>query len=407
MLSKEARENIFREIYSRFLGKMANVKLNFERETVTAVDWSDRMVCIRGPRGCGKTTFVLQYIKKNFKLDGSVLYVSLDDLYFSTHSLLAFAEDFVSFGGTHLFLDEIHKYANWSIELKNIYDSCPELKVVLTGSSILEINKGKADLSRRVVTYDMSGLSFREFLKLEAGLKLEVFSLEDILARHLEISMMVTEKCKPLPLFHNYLTYGYYPYFLENKNTYAIKLGNTANLILETDLPALYPIEYGNIIKLKKLLGLLSSIGPYKPDINKLSGQVEVSRNTLLHFLMYLKEACLLNLLKDADKGESILTKPEKVYLHNTNLAYAFGANTADTGMMREVFFLNQVSAKYPVHHTKVGDFKVAGKYLFEVGGKGKTFDQIKGLPNSYIAVGEIEHGFGSKIPLWMFGLLY
>ncbi len=402
-----ANEIEYGELNVRFLNKLKNLKISHERITIRPIDWHDRMICLLGARGCGKTTLLLSYIKNHLPLNGTVLYVSMDDLFFSTHNLLSFAEDFVAKGGKYLFLDEVHKYPNWSLELKNIYDTLPELKVVLTGSSILEIHKGEADLSRRVVKYDLAGLSFREFFVLETGLTLAPLTLEDILYKHSEISLYISEHSKPLALFADYLKFGYYPFFLENKRTYHEKLANTVNLTLETDLPAVHPIEFANTIKLKKLLWFLCTTGPYKPDIVKLSGQIEVSRNTMLHFLTYLKEAGLVHLLRDADKGESIFTKPEKVYLHNTNLAYALGANTADTGMLREVFFLNQVSSLYPVHHAKVGDFKVAGKYLFEIGGKNKTFDQIKHEENSFLAVDGIEHGFKNRIPLWMFGLLY
>ena len=395
------------ELYTGFFNRIKNLKIKYTRTTIKPIDWNDRMLCIRGARGCGKTTFLLNHIKSNFSINETILYVSLDDIYFSSNSLLSFAEEFVKHGGKYLFLDEIHKYPNWSRELKNIYDSLPELKVVITGSSILEIHKGEADLSRRVVNYDMAGLSFREFILFETGTRLDPISLNELLKNHLELSMKIAETCKPLALFNEYLKIGYYPYYLESKLSYHEKLAATVNLTLETDLPAVHPIEFSNIIKLKRLLNFLSNSGPYKPDIVKLSGQIEVSRNTLLHFINYLREASLLNFVRDTNRGEGVFTKPDKIYLHNTNLAYAFGANTTDVGMLREVFFLNQVSAKYRVNHTKAGDFKVEEKYIFEVGGKSKSFDQIKDLPDSYLAVDSIEYGTRNRIPLYLFGMMY
>ena len=403
MLSDVIRD----ELYVRFLSKIKNLKLDHERSTIKSIDYNDRMICIRGPRGCGKTTFLLNHIKSNYTLDATVLYVSLDDIYISESTLFSFANDFALQGGKYLFLDEIHKYPNWSRELKNIYDSIPDLKVVITGSSILEIHKGEADLSRRVVNYDMSGLSFREFIFFETGKKFDPVSLDDLLKKHLEISMAITEHCKPLALFSEYLKYGYYPFYLESKNSYHDKLAATVNLVLETDLPAVHPIEFANTIKLKRLLKFLSFSGPYKPDIVKLSAQIEVSRNTLLHFLTYLREASLLNFLRDSEKGEGVFTKPDKVYLQNTNLAYAISANTADVGMLREVFFLNQLSALTLVNHTKVGDFKVDNQYIFEVGGKNKSFEQIKDLPGSFLAIDGIEYGNKNRIPLYLFGMMY
>ncbi len=372
------------------------------------VDEEDRFIAIRGARGCGKTTFLHQLIKKNYTLDGSVIYINLDDVYFSNHRLIDFVEDFVLLGGKYLFLDEVHKYPTWSLELKTIYDTYSKLKIVFTSSSILEVYKGEADLSRRLVNYDMEGLSFREFLAFEKGLKIPRISLDEITKNHVDICNDITSKIKIMPAFKDYLLYGYYPYFKESKKKYHEKLVNTVKLILEVDLPAsIKKIEYENIFKLRKLLIYLAMNGPYKPDITKLSAQLEISRNSTLHFLSYLSSAKTINLLKGDKNNESVYTKPEKVLLNNTNLVYALGADVNNLGAIREIFFMNQLSATNKVGHTPIGDFLVNDSFLFEIGGKRKTFDQLKDVPNSFVAADDVEIGMGNKIPLWLFGMTY
>ncbi|MFA9214741.1 MAG: ATP-binding protein [Candidatus Methylacidiphilales bacterium] len=396
-----------KRMFNNFLLRIKRTKVEYVRNLINEINWNDRFIAIKGPRGCGKTTFLHQYIKQNFALNESIIYVSLDDVFFSNNRLIDFVDDFVANGGTHLFLDEVHKYPTWSLELKSIYDNHIDLKIIFTSSSVLEIYKGSADLSRRVVAYDMEALSFREFILLNNGINLPIISLPDLLKNHIALALSISEKIKIIPAFKNYLEHGVYPFFTEGSSSYLHKLGNTVNLILETDLPAVYNMEYKNVFKLKKLLHFLAVSGPYKPDITKLAAQLEISRNTLLAFLNYLHTAKLINLLKTDKGAESILTKPEKIYLNNTNLMHALAGEPNDIGAVREVFFFNQLAVKHTVRFTPTGDFLIDNKFLFEVGGKNKTFNQIKDLTNAYLAIDGVELGMGNKIPLWMFGFSY
>ncbi|OYU96533.1 MAG: AAA family ATPase [Bacteroidetes bacterium B1(2017)] len=400
-------ESEIKRMYNNFVQRVRKTKTEFVRYLMPTINWEDRFIAIRGARGCGKTTLLHQYIKLNLNLDQSIIYVSLDDVYFSNNRLIDFVDDFVLHGGTHLFLDEVHKYPSWSNELKSIYDNHSELKIVFTSSSVLNINKGSADLSRRVVVYDMDAMSFREFMNLSEGSSVSVLSLNDLLKNHLSIANEILMGRKVIPAFKNYLDYGAYPFFIEGTSSYAGKLAAIVNLTLETDLPAVFNMEYRNVFKLKKLVQYLAVSGPYKPDITKLAAQLEVSRNTLLLFLSQLDSAHLLKLLKTDKGNESILTKPEKVYMNNSNLMNALSAAPADIGAIREVFFFHQMGVKHKVTYTPVGDFFIDDQFTFEVGGKNKTFSQIKQIKQSYIAIDGVETGMGNKIPLWMFGLLY
>jgi hypothetical protein len=396
-----------RRMFNNFVKRIGKTKTDFVRYLMNDISWEDRCIAIRGSRGCGKTTLLHQYIKLNLVIDDSIIYVSLDDVYFSNNRLIDFVDDFVVNGGTHLFLDEVHKYPTWSAELKSIYDNHSDLKIVFTSSSLLEINKGKADLSRRVVVYDLAALSFREFLCLNQSVIFSPISLNDLTKNHISEAIEITKSIKVIPLFKQYLEGGVYPFFLEGKHSYGTKLANSVNLTLETDLPAVYNLEYKNIYKLKKLLHFLAINGPYKPDITKLAAQLEVSRVTVLMFLHYLQGAHLVNLLK-TDKGkESVLTKPEKVYLNNTNLMHALAGEPSDLSVVREVFFFHQMAVKNNISYTPSGDFYVNNKLTFEVGGKTKSFSQIKDIEHSFLAIDGVEIGMGNKIPLWMFGLSY
>lgn len=398
----------YKKLVDGFYITLKSTTLDFVRDCIDDIDWEERLIAVMGARGCGKTTLLLQYIKKNLSNTISeVLYVSLDDIYFIEHSLSDFINNFVKYGGKYLFLDEVHKYPTWSAEIKSAYDTHKNLKMVLTGSSILDLYKGHADLSRRLLTYTMAGLSFREFLWFDKGLKFNALSLEEITRNHVSIALDITSKTLILPAYKEYLNIGYYPFFKEGKKNYHRKLTNTINLILDSDLPAVHNMEYSSVYKLKRLLYMLASLGPYKPDITKLASQLEMSRNYVLKYLHFLKDAQLVNLLKDEDGGESILTKPEKVYLNNTNLAYALGTLANNIGSFREIFFFNQLNAKYKVGYTEMGDFKLEDKYIFEVGGKKKKFAQIKDEPNSFVVADETEVGFGNRIPLWLFGFTY
>ena len=396
--------NLYKTSY-QLLGR---TDVSFVRYLYPTIRWKNRLIGITGARGTGKTTLLLQHVKKNFgNAPKDALYVSLDNIWFSRNRLFDLANDFDKMGGKYLFLDEVHKYDNWSQEIKNIYDSLPDLKVVFTGSSMLEIYKGNADLSRRAIHYTLNGLSFREFLLFEKGIEFPVIELKDLLDNHLTLASQVNEKIKPLPLFQQYLREGFYPYYKEDNELYGDKLLHTVNVILETDLPSVENIEIHTINKIKQLLFIIAQRVPFSPNIKELASMLVVSRKSLLNYLTYLEKAQLLNLLQQDVSGLRTLAKPEKIYLNNTNLAYALENVKPDIGNLRETFFLNQLKAVSAVTSAKRADFTVDKNYIFEVGGKNKGHEQIMGLKNAYLALDNLEYGFGNKIPLWMFGMLY
>ena len=396
------------ELFDFFYRELRKTDLSFQRYLINDIDWEGRLSAITGARGTGKTTMILQHIKKTFgNAPKEALYISADNIWFSGNRLFDLANDFEKLGGKYLFVDEVHKYENWSQEIKNIYDSFRDLKVVITGSSMLQIYKGNADLSRRAVHYVLHGLSFREFLQYDQNLEFDKFTLEDILQNHIEIAGFFNDKIRPLPLFNSYLKQGYYPYYKSDKRFYLSKLANTVNLILEMDLPAVETIEMYSIRKIKKLLWIISQSVPFTPKITDLAKNLDVSRNSLLNYLTILERGGLINLLQNSTRGINSLAKPEKIYLNNTNQIYAFDANRPDTGNLRETFFFNQLQAVCEVVFAHKADFTVDEKYIFEVGGKNKGHEQIMGLENAYLALDNLEYGFGNKIPLWLFGMLY
>lgn len=395
-------------LYEIFDIKLRNVPMKFKRFLFSEINWENRLISILGARGSGKTTLVLQYIKQQFgKPSKQVLFVDVNHIYFSRNTLIDLADQFYKNGGKYLFFDEIHKYSNWSVEIKQIYDTYSGLNIVFTGSSILEINKGEADLSRRVVSYLLPGMSFREFLKLDMGLVFDSFDLESILNNNIEIAHSILQEIRPLEYFNDYLKYGYYPYFVEGKDVYLEKLLNTVNLILEVDLPFTEKIGFNNIQKLKKLLAIISQSVPFKPNTHKLAIMTEVSRPTLIRFFSLLKKAQLLSLLQTSTKGVQKMAKPDKIFLNNTNLMYTIAQNDINKGTLRETFFYNQVQYKHKVEMPKSGDFLVDDKYVFEIGGKGKSQKQIAGIKNSFVVKDDIELGAMNVLPLWMFGFLY
>jgi len=395
-------------LYKTFYQLLSRTNSDFMRYLYPKIRWNNRLIAITGARGAGKTTMILQHIKKTFgDAPTAALYVSLDNIYFSNNRLLDFAHDFDKMGGKYLFLDEVHKYENWSIEIKNIYDSLPDLKVVFTGSSMLEIYKGKADFSRRVAHYTLNGLSFREFLLLEKGLDLPILELEDLLENHISIASQINKKIKPLPLFQQYLKEGFYPYYKEDSEIYLDRLLHTVNVVLETDLPVIESIEIQTIKKIKQLLFIIAQRVPFTPNIKELSEILEVSRKSLLTYLIYLEKAQLVGLLQQDVSGLKTLTKPEKIYLDNSNLAFALENEKPDIGNIRETFFFNQLKTVSKVISGGKPDFKINNKYSIEVGGKNKGHEQIMGIQNAYLALDNLEYGFMNKIPLWLFGMLY
>jgi predicted AAA+ superfamily ATPase len=394
-------------LFEKSYRKTDNISLDFVRSIMDDIRWDSRLTCIRGARGVGKTTLLLQYMKRNLPKDSSALYVSLDNIWFAEHRLLELIDDFVKKGGKYLFADEVHKYPNWSQELKNACDDYPELRIVFTGSSLLEILNARADLSRRAVVYQMQGLSFREYLNMSLHENFPVYSLQDIMESHRDISGEVLKRVKPLQHFGPYLESGYYPFTFEMKDLYYGQLEEVIGLILEIELPLLRGVDISYIPKLKQLLLAIAESAPFTPNVQKLSEHIGINRATLVSYLHYLQETRLTKHLYRDSTGMSKLQKPDKVFLENTNLAYALAAGSVNTGNLRESFFFNQLDYRHKVEYPEKGDFLIDGKYTFEIGGKGKNNRQIYSLPNAYIADDDIEYGSDNKIPLWMFGFLY
>ena len=396
------------ELFNFFYRELHRTDLSFQRYLINEIDWNGRLSAITGARGTGKTTMILQHIKKTFgNFPKEALYISLDNFWFSGNRLFDTASNFNKLGGKFLFIDEVHKYENWSQEIKNIYDCFSDMKVVFTGSSMLEIYKGNADLSRRAVHYVLHGMSFREFLKFDQGIDFEKHTLDDILLNHIQIAGGVNEKIRPIPSFNTYLKQGYYPYYKSDKRFFLLKLANTVNLILEADLPAVEKIEMYSIRKIKNLLWIIAQSVPFMPKITDLAANLGVSRNSLLNYLTILERGGLINLLQSSAKGVNSLAKPEKIYLNNTNLAYALESEKPNIGNLRETFFFNQLKAVSEVTSAHRADFTINNKYIFEVGGQSKGHEQIIGTENGYLALDNLEYGFANRIPLWLFGMLY
>ena len=395
-----------KELYDSSIRKISTVNTDFKRYLYTLINWKNRLIGIKGPRGVGKTTLVLQHIRESFDDYGKVLYVSLDDFWFLSHSVFEMVEYHYAHGGTHVFFDEIHCFSHWQTMLKNIYDRYSDLHIVYTGSSMLELDSHEGDLSRRLRAYELYGMSFREFLSFEKSCVLQAISLETLLDNHLAIASEVTSKVKILPLFEKYLEHGYYPYYAEEGDGFFQRLQSTIRQVLETDLPQVEHVEFSTIQKIKKMLTVLAERVPQTPKMNELFAQLETGRDQGLKMLRLLERAGLVSLLVSETKSLKHLYKPDKIYLDNPNLMHCLAVK-ADTGTIRETFFDNQLKEGHVVRFPQKGGFLVDGKWLFEVGGHGKDFSQIKDEPDIYLAVDGTEYGRGNRIPLWMFGLLY
>lgn len=375
---------------------------------MSEINWNSRLIAIRGARGVGKTTLLLQYIKKKYGTDiQTAIYASLDHLYFTRHSLLEFAEEFYKQGGKCICLDEVHKYIGWSREIKNIYDGFPDLQIIFTGSSLLNILNAEADLSRRCVSYDMQGLSFREYLMFKEKVELPVLSLETVLNNTLEASADVLKVCKPLKHFSEYLQEGYYPFFLEPDIDYLTQVQKVVNMIIDIELPQLGNVDIANIRKLRSLLAIVSSGVPFAVDISKMAQMSELNRNTIVTYLAHLNRARLLNLLYSDIINMKRMQKPDKIYMENCNLLHALKLTDVEIGTERETFFVNQLAYRHQVEYARQGDFLIDRKYTIEVGGQNKDGKQIANVKNAYIAADNIEYALGNKIPLWLFGMLY
>jgi predicted AAA+ superfamily ATPase len=388
-----------RTLYQKYETLLQNTTTDFKRYLYEKVSWESRMIGIVGARGVGKTTMILQYIKEN--LDSKkALYVSADDIYFGENKLIDLADDFYKNAGEYLFIDEIHKYPDWSRELKNIYDSFPDLKIVFTGSSILDILKGATDLSRRAIVYKLHGLSFREYLNFFHHYQIDVYSLKQIINNEVKLKNIK----HPLPLFNDYLHRGYYPFGVENEMN--LRLGQIIVQTLETDIPQYANLNVGTSRKLKRLLSIIAESVPFKPNFSKIARILNVSRNSLDDYFLYMEKAGLIEQLRNETSGIRGLGKVDKVYLDNTNIIFNLIGNNANVGNIRETFFFNQMRVKNDVISSKQADFEI-DNYTFEIGGKNKQQKQIEKDGKSFVVKDEIEFGYRNVIPLWAFGTNY
>ena len=392
---------------------LANTSMDIVRDQMNQIHWNAQIISIMGPKGVGKSTLLRQYIKRNYRIgDRKALYCSADSVDFSTRTLVELAEQFFINGGELLIVDEIHKYkpgtSDWSKEVKEIYELFPKLKLIVSGSSLLKLKEGDADLSRRAIKYTMPGLSFREALRFYHGLDFPKWTLEDILTHPFDLWEMVTSKCKPVVHFKEYLEKGYYPFLLEGEGEYFTRIEQVVNYIIETELPQICRVDVANIRKLQALVKLIAEEVPFELNANKIAGSMEIGRDTVVEYLKYLGDAKILNLLYSDRKKTGKLSKPDKVYLENPNLLYAIAPDKVEIGTARESFAVNSLSESHLVEYGKAhGDFKIDSKYTFEIGGRSKDFSQIAGIPDSYIFADDWDMPDGAKLPLWMLGFLY
>ena len=386
---------------------IAATKTDCVRSIIQQINWNCRLISIRGARGVGKTTLMLQYLKLHNIDYKTMLYISLDSNYFTRNNLLDFVETFYKQGGQHLFIDEVHKYPQWSNEIKEIYDTYPDLKVVISGSSMLDILNADADLSRRCIPYEMQGLSFREYLAMVHKIELPSITLTDLLSNPGAFCDKVNASCRPLAYFNDYLKHGYYPFILEGEQEYPIRIDNVVNFIIDVELPQLCGVEVSNLRKIKALITILASAVPLQVDITKISAAIGVARTTLLSYFQVLNRSRLLNLLYSGDDTIKKMQKPDKIYLENPNIIDVLSLTGGNIGTIRETFMVNQLSYMHNIEYAKSGDLVVDKHYTIEIGGKSKDRKQIANIDNSFIAADDTEYAYGNKIPLWAFGFLY
>ena len=393
-------------LFDNYHRKIAKVDLKFKRYLYSQINWKARMIGIKGARGVGKTTMLLQHILDNYEDIDQTLYVSLDDLWFASHNLMDLVDWADRHGISRLYLDEVHRYKSWLETLKNIYDNYPDMGIVYTSSSLLAIDNAKVDLSRRQTPYTLYGLSFREFLDFEDVAHISPIPIETLLRDHVKQAMKITKNLKVAPLFEAYLKHGYYPFYREVGDDFPIRLREIVSLVIENDLPAVENISYETLLKVKCLLMIISEHVPFEPNMSELWKQLSTNNELGLRMLYSLDKAQILSLLTSKTKSYKYLSKPDKIFLNNPNLMHAL-CPKVEIGNERETFFNSQMSVAHEVKFPQKGDFLVNDRYLFEVGGKNKTFDQIKDIPDSYLAVDETEVGLSNRIPLWMFGMTY
>lgn len=398
------------ELFEIHLETIKSTETSFHRYLYHELDFDSRLIGLIGARGVGKTTLLLQHYLENFSSPEECLYISADHIKVASLGLYEIAQAFFKMGGHTLLIDEIHKYPNWSQELKNIYDTFPKGKLCISGSSTLNIIKGKGDLSRRIVFYTLRGLSFREYLNLQTKQEFGACDLEELLKNHISIAKKISSHHRPLKYFKEYLKHGYYPFYLEGVSQYSLKLENIVEKIIYEDIVTSYDVKASSLHFLKKLIHLVATSQPFTPNIEKISSQLSLSKEYVYHYLEYLERARLFSFLYPASQGLKLMRKPEKIYLENPNLIHTIVGKhgfRSEIGAVRESFFVNQVVAKYPIFAIHPGDFKVKDKYTFEVGGKTKNKKQIHTIDQSYIVADHIEVGSQNKIPLWLFGFLY
>lgn len=383
------------------------VSLTFRRYLYFQINWNNRLIGIKGSRGTGKTTMLLQWLKEVDIPTRQKAYFSLDDIFFTGNSLVETAKLFYQQGGKILVLDEVHKYPTWAQEIKNLYDRFHDLKVVFTGSSIIDISKQEGDLSRRALMYELKGLSYREFLDFQYGIKFPKLSLEEILTSEGIVRKKFPQEFKPLANFQEYLRFGYYPYQAEDRLGYFHRLRQQTRLIVEYDMAELKGFDIRHAKKMMQLLFVVAQQVPFKPNINSLAEKTGIHRNSINNYLYFLQEARLLTLLYPAGSSVAVLQKPEKIFLENTNLLFALSEETPSTGTVREIFFSNQVGSMHNTSYPKSGDFLVDGKFTFEIGGKNKDMSQLSNVENAWVVKDEIEYPVGKSLPLWLFGFLY
>ncbi len=386
---------------------VASVSLGFKRYLFDVIQWNNRLIGIKGARGTGKTTLLLQWIKEQNLATEKAAYFSLDDLYFTNHSLKETVSTFYKNGGQILVLDEVHKYKNWSQEIKNCYDFYPDFKIVFTGSSIIDITKQEGDLSRRALLYELVGLSFREYLRMLDIVALPILSLEDLLFNSAEIKKKIPAGFRPKQHFGNYLNHGYYPFGLSDTTSVHQRINQLIRTIVEIDMAELKDFDIRNAKKMLQLIYVIAQQVPFKPNISNLAIKTGIHRNSLNNYLYYLEQAKIISLVFPAGNSIAILQKPEKIVLNNTTLLYALAEEKSLAGTVRETFFVSQLQTFHKVYLSKQADFLIDGKYTFEVGGKGKGQKQIEGVENAWIVKDDIELPMLKTIPLWMFGLLY
>lgn len=394
------------ELYDNSDRQVQDVPMFFERYLATRINWKDRLIGIKGARGTGKSTLVLQYLNKLGKSSSEAVYLSLDDMYFISQTLVETGMKFYQQGGKVLILDEVHKYPTWSREIKILYDRYSDLQIIFTGSSIIDISKQEGDLSRRALIYELHGLSYREYLEINGIKGIPALDLEEIIQSK-NIRNFFPVNFRPLLKFTEYLKKGYYPFFREDEAGYYQRIRQMTRLIVEYDMAEIKGFDIRNSKKMMQLLNIISQQVPFKPNIKKLSEKINIHRNTFGNYLFFLEEARLIRLLSSSGHSIATLQKPEKVFINNTTMIHALSNQSPSIGNLRETFVFSQIAVKYKVSQPKTGDFEIDEKYVFEVGGAKKGRKQISDLKNAFVISDDIEYPVSNAIPLWILGFLY